>query len=345
MSARLQSAGSIEAKVVSQYVWGARPGHRDELDLRDSTSVESSSGSDSSSPPLDERLWCLMDYYDPTSTVDNSGAVVERYSFSAFGLRSIMAPDFSPREVSDYAWDFGFKGQFLDLDTCYYNYGYRYYSPELGRWLSRDPIGEKGGNNLYVIANNNLVVQLDPFGLFVTNVDTEVVLHSVEYGIIYTGIAFWARNFFPDAPALTVNSTDIHDQNGQSPLSGSTPEIHNTLFNEAKQLCAKSSIEITNRTVSIQTGDIWSLGQMNLLLSGTLKCVSRNAQRITWSFEGSVDPQPDRFDFTPLLNNRGVYGEIVNFGGAAASYLGTLTNFDINFTGPINIDDSGVMVC
>ena len=182
MSARLQSAGSIEAKVVSQYVWGARPGHRDELDLRDSTSVESSSGSDSSSPPLDERLWCLMDYYDPTSTVDNSGAVVERYRFSAFGLRSIMAPDFSPREVSDYAWDFGFKGQFLDLDTGYYNYGYRYYSAELGRWLSRDPIGEDGGSNLLLFSGNNAINFLDLLGLVLIHQLSSLVITSPTQG-------------------------------------------------------------------------------------------------------------------------------------------------------------------
>ena len=28
-------------------------------------------------------------------------------------------------------------------------YGFRYYNPETGRWLSRDPIAEKGGFNLY----------------------------------------------------------------------------------------------------------------------------------------------------------------------------------------------------
>ncbi|MBU1914024.1 MAG: hypothetical protein KJ563_02370, partial [Candidatus Thermoplasmatota archaeon] len=35
-----------------------------------------------------------------------------------------------------------------DNDGLYY-YGYRYYSPRLGRWLKRDPIGERGGANLY----------------------------------------------------------------------------------------------------------------------------------------------------------------------------------------------------
>ncbi|MDI6810040.1 MAG: RHS repeat-associated core domain-containing protein, partial [Candidatus Eisenbacteria bacterium] len=44
-------------------------------------------------------------------------------------------------------------------------YGYRYYSPELGRWLSRDPIQERGGRNLYVCGRNNLIVFIDPLGL------------------------------------------------------------------------------------------------------------------------------------------------------------------------------------
>ncbi len=107
-----------------------------------------------------------MDYYDPTSIVDNSGALVERYRFSAFGLRSIMTPDFSIRTTSDYAWDFAFKGQFLDLDTGYYNYGYRYYSPQIGRWLSRDPINENGGLNLYAMSANDPLNQLDYLGFY-----------------------------------------------------------------------------------------------------------------------------------------------------------------------------------
>ena len=34
-------------------------------------------------------------------------------------------------------------------------YGYRQYSPQTGRWLSRDPIGENGGLNLYGFVFNN----------------------------------------------------------------------------------------------------------------------------------------------------------------------------------------------
>ncbi len=170
MSTRLQTLGKLEAKVVCQYVWGARQGHRDELILRDREAANSSS--ESSGEFLNERLWCLMDYYDPTSIVDNGANVVERYRFSAFGQRSILAPDFSPLDASGYDWAFAFKGQFMDLDTGYYNYGYRYYSPELGRWLSRDPIGESGGYNLYVACLNNALNRVDKFGLVVEYIYT-----------------------------------------------------------------------------------------------------------------------------------------------------------------------------
>jgi RHS repeat-associated protein len=44
-------------------------------------------------------------------------------------------------------------------------YGYRYYDPSTGRWPSRDPIGEKGGVNLYGYVGNDPVNGLDILGL------------------------------------------------------------------------------------------------------------------------------------------------------------------------------------
>jgi RHS repeat-associated protein len=44
-------------------------------------------------------------------------------------------------------------------------YGYRYYDPLTGRWPSRDPIGERGGVNLYGFVGNDTVNCLDIFGL------------------------------------------------------------------------------------------------------------------------------------------------------------------------------------
>jgi hypothetical protein len=43
--------------------------------------------------------------------------------------------------------------------------GRRYYNPSTGRWLSRDPIGEKGGPNLYGFVANDPISKSDALGL------------------------------------------------------------------------------------------------------------------------------------------------------------------------------------
>ena len=45
-------------------------------------------------------------------------------------------------------------------------YGYRYYDPVTGRWPSRDPIGERGGANLYGFVGNDGVTNLEYLGLW-----------------------------------------------------------------------------------------------------------------------------------------------------------------------------------
>ena len=60
---------------------------------------------------------------------------------------------------------FGFSTKYTDSETDFVYYGYRYYSPALGRWMSRDPIEERGGLNLYAFVNNDPVNLYDPHGL------------------------------------------------------------------------------------------------------------------------------------------------------------------------------------
>jgi len=55
--------------------------------------------------------------------------------------------------------------KFFDGETGLYYYGYRYYSPQDGRWLNRDPLEENGGVNLYGAILNNGPNYVDPLGL------------------------------------------------------------------------------------------------------------------------------------------------------------------------------------
>ncbi len=97
---------------------------------------------------------------------NDSGTVQERYAFTAFGdLESVMAADYTPRGASLYGWETLSHGEVRDAETGWYNYGYRYFTPMLGRWPSRDPIGELGGVNLYGFVGNNGVNAVDYLGL------------------------------------------------------------------------------------------------------------------------------------------------------------------------------------
>jgi RHS repeat-associated protein len=55
---------------------------------------------------------------------------------------------------------------------CVAYYGYRYYNPVTGRWLSRDPIGERGGINLYGFVGNDPVGRIDKYGLYGSSGDS-----------------------------------------------------------------------------------------------------------------------------------------------------------------------------
>lgn len=91
---------------------------------------------------------------------DSSGGVRARYTYDPYGRRT--------RVAGDLAADFGFAGMFFSAETGLYLATFRVYDPELGRWLSRDPLRDaekKEGPNLYAYVGNNPVNMIDPLGL------------------------------------------------------------------------------------------------------------------------------------------------------------------------------------
>ena len=92
-----------------------------------------------------------------TRYLDASGRTVAEYVYAAFGgTISASGP------LAD-AFRFRFSTKYHDAETGLYYYGYRFYSPVLRRWLTRDPIGE-GGLNLYGFCGNNAVANYDKDG-------------------------------------------------------------------------------------------------------------------------------------------------------------------------------------
>ena len=74
-----------------------------------------------------------------------------------------MPENFPHRFSTKYAEDFSPSAIGGNLPSLYY-YGYRFYNPELGRWINRDPIEEDGGLNLYGFVGNDVLGKLDVLG-------------------------------------------------------------------------------------------------------------------------------------------------------------------------------------
>jgi RHS repeat-associated protein len=91
--------------------------------------------------------------------LDDNGKFQAKYTYDPYGkLLNSQGPSADENP-------FRFSSEYFDDESGLVYYIHRYYSPELGRWLSRDPIGEKGGWNLYIVVNNNIIDKSDRFGL------------------------------------------------------------------------------------------------------------------------------------------------------------------------------------
>ena len=60
-----------------------------------------------------------------------------------------------------------------------------FYDPTIGRWLSRDPIEEQGGKNLYGFVHCNAVNEFDVLGLVVGNVFARIWKPIVADSFLY----------------------------------------------------------------------------------------------------------------------------------------------------------------
>ncbi len=141
----------------AQYVWS--PVYVDALVLRDRDAHGSRTPK--------ERLWVQQDAnWNVTALVDNTGNVAERYIFDPYGAPTVLAPDWTTRVSSLFAWNYLHQGGRYDGTSGLYHFRNRDYSANLGRWVQTDPLGfEAGDTNLYRYVQNSPLTWNDPSGL------------------------------------------------------------------------------------------------------------------------------------------------------------------------------------
>ena len=94
-----------------------------------------------------------------TALFTPTGNLSTTYTYTLFGKVSVAGEVEQAIQWSSEMHD-------IELALVYYNY--RYYNPSNGRWTRRDPIGIKGGVNLYGYVNN-YIFSRDKGGYFAMN--------------------------------------------------------------------------------------------------------------------------------------------------------------------------------
>jgi len=90
-----------------------------------------------------------------------NGTIAAHYEYDPYGGLVNQSGAYADENA------YRFSTKYFDAETDLYYYGYRYYSPDLGRWINRDAISESGGSNLYEFSQNNAISAFDVFGLWV----------------------------------------------------------------------------------------------------------------------------------------------------------------------------------
>ena len=83
-------------------------------------------------------------------------SIATTYDYTPFG--AVTASNSSTPNT------FCFSSEVLDPETSLVYYNYRHYNPTDGRWISRDPIEEQGGWNLYCFVQNYSISAFDYLG-------------------------------------------------------------------------------------------------------------------------------------------------------------------------------------
>ncbi len=142
-----------------EYIWGAS--YPEPVAMIDHTS----DGDVEAGTP--EVLHYLHDVLGNVVALTNAaGEVVERYDYDPYGKTYITDNTLTTyRGESKYGNPFMWTGQAFDQNTRQYHFWARTYSPHLGRWLHRDPLGYVDGVSLYQYVCSNPIKYIDPLGL------------------------------------------------------------------------------------------------------------------------------------------------------------------------------------
>ena len=100
-----------------------------------------------------------------TSLSNASGALAQTYTYDSFGKRVTSSGSLTN--------PFQYTSRELDSETSLYYFRARYFDPNIGRFISEDPLGWDVGPNYYSYVDNSPLFLIDPSGLAPCKIDAK----------------------------------------------------------------------------------------------------------------------------------------------------------------------------
>jgi RHS repeat-associated protein len=208
----LQAILNPQSSVIQSFLWG--------LDL--SGSLQGAGGVGgllSISSPNSSELTCFDGNGNIIALVDESSSTVyAEYEYAPFGETLLITGNVA------FSNPFRFGTKYTDSESALIYYGCRYYNPDSGIWISRDPLEEEGGLNLYSQLESDPVNFFDALGLRGSG------HHIIPWKIFNGEVSKEVQAFFDSDLARIFN--EYYKSHGADTLDGISAKAYNKLVSE-----------------------------------------------------------------------------------------------------------------
>jgi RHS repeat-associated protein len=169
--------------------------------------------------------WTDHNYYHAdgngniTYLVNGSQTLAASYRYDPFGNTISSSGSYAVANV------YRFSSKECHVNSGMYYYLYRFYDPNLQRWINRDPIVENGGINLYEFCGNSPLLYEDALGLHWTGIPDCALPHICPCTVncTKTGSSTSGVGSYGTVRMITVtdtyNCTDCHGNSWQETKS------------------------------------------------------------------------------------------------------------------------------
>ena len=187
----------------------------------------------------------------PVVATDEDGRPRWQAEYTDFGRASI-------RSLDGFELDLRLPGQYEDPETGLHHNDHRLYHPDLGRYLTPDPLGAPDGPNPYVYVRNNPLRYVDPSGLVLWAFDGTSNAPDSRTNVWHMAQTYADHSAFDLAHAITGMS---HYVNGP----GTVRNADGTYGSDWRDAAMAGSM---NRTLAEQMTSLQSYVQRNWVWSG-----------------------------------------------------------------------------